>query len=361
MKQPNEILYLGLIPGKNYGWGVCSNYLIKELGRKTEIHVLNKEDGSATNRDLRGKLFQALTGVDFFGMFEHARGNKNYGYTFFENELTARSIENSKKYDLILGGSTWCRDRMLEKGINNCGVLIQGIDPEIFFPISQEKGQDNFVIFSGGKFELRKGQDLLLKAFRILQEKHKDIILVNCWYNIWPESMKLMSYSQYIDFEYREGCSWTEVMTCIYEINGLDVSRIVTHDIVPNEMLREIYTNTDIGVFPNRCEGGTNLVLMEYMACGKPVIASNTSGHKDIITTENALLLDDLRNINIVDIEGKLISRWQEPSLEQLITTIEYAYHHRAEIKNLGRKSGEDLANFTWEKTAIRLLDILDS
>jgi hypothetical protein len=156
-----EVLYLGLISGKNYGWGVCSNYLIRELSRKTNCHVLNEADGSAKNKNLNGKLFQALTTGDFFSMFENARGKENYGYTFFENELTAYSIENAKKYDCVLAGSNWCRDRMLEKGIHNCGVLIQGIDPHIFYPITQEKAQNDFVIFSGGKFELRKGQDLL--------------------------------------------------------------------------------------------------------------------------------------------------------------------------------------------------------
>ena len=37
-------------------------------------------------------------------MFEKARGRQNYGYTFFENELTRHSLENAKRYDLILAG-----------------------------------------------------------------------------------------------------------------------------------------------------------------------------------------------------------------------------------------------------------------
>lgn len=358
-KPADDVLYLGLMAGKNYGWGVCSKYLIEELSKKAKIHVLNEKDGSATQKNLNGKLFQALTGVDLFAMFEDARGRENYGYTFFENELTDNSIENAKKYDLVLGGSRWCRDRMLEKGINNCAVLIQGIDPVNFYPISEEKSQDDFVVFSGGKFELRKGQDLILNAIKILQEKYADIFLVNCWYNIWPQSMQLMNCSRYMKFEYKEGCSWKETMNHVYEINGLDPARIETCELVANEKQREMYKKTDIGVFPNRCEGGTNLVLMEYMACAKPVIASHTSGHKDIVSANNALLLDELQDINLVDADGKLFGRWQEPSLEQLVSTIEYAYHHRDEIKNTGKRAGEDLKQFTWEKSAMQALDIL--
>jgi len=247
---------------------------------------------------------------------------------------------------------------MLEKGINNCGLLIQGIDPDIFYPIAEIKSHDNFVVFSGGKFELRKGQDLVLEAMKILQEKYSDIILVNAWQNLWPETMDSMGTSPYINYEYKEG-SWLEVMNHIYQINGLDPKRIVTLGLVPNDELREIYKQTDIGVFPNRCEGGTNLVLMEYMACGKPVVASNTSGHRDIVSKNNALLLNDLTDIHIVNANKELTSRWQDPSLDEIISTIEFAYHHRAEIQKIGVKAGQDLKAFTWEKSALQLLSVL--
>jgi len=357
-QRAEEMLYLGLVSGNNYGWGVCSQYLIEELSRKTNCQVLSEADGTATNPNLNGKCFQALTTGDFFAMFEQARGKENYGYTFFENELTTHSVANAKKYDLVLAGSSWCRDRMLEKGITNAGVLIQGIDPDIFYPITEEKSPDNFVIFSGGKFELRKGQDLVLQAVKILQQKYTDIILVNCWYNKWPSSTKLMVYSQHIKFEHRD-IPWQDLMQHTYALNGLDANRILTLDLVPNKMQRGIYQQTDIGIFPNRCEGGTNLVLMEYMACARPVIASNTSGHRDIVTEENALLLNDLRDISITGPDNQLIAHWQEPSVDELVAQIEYAYHHRQEIKKIGVNAGQDLQKFTWGRSAQCVLDAL--
>jgi glycosyltransferase involved in cell wall biosynthesis len=248
---------------------------------------------------------------------------------------------------------------MLERGIRNCGVLIQGIDPNLFYPFEEEREEsERFVIFSGGKFELRKGQDLVLKAFQILQDKYPDMWLVNCWFNIWPESMRLMSHSSHIRFEAHPG-SWQETMQHTYALNGLDASRIVTCDLMPAELQRELYRNTDIGVFANRCEGGTNLVLMEYMACGKPVIAAYTSGHRDILTEGNAVLLKDLKDYPIKGSKRQLVARWQEPSLGELIERIEWAYHHRDEIRRLGRNAGEDLKHFTWEACARRLLSYL--
>ena len=351
-------LYLGLVAGNGYGWGVCSRYLIRELSRLTDCRVLSDADGSAANGELEGSLFQALTGVDFFPMFPKARARRNFGYTFFENELTRHSLENAKTYDLVLAGSSWCRDRLLERGITNCDVLLQGIDPLLFHPADAEPDGDRFILFSGGKFELRKGQDLVLRAFKALQDKYPDLWLVNCWYNLWPESMRLMESSRHIRFEAHAG-PWQEVMRRTYTLNGLDASRIVTCDLMSPELLPALYRRTHLGVFPNRCEGGTNLVLMEYMACGRPAIVSYASGHTDVVNEDNALLLKENAEFRIVGADQQPFACWAEPSFDELIARIEYAYAHRDELKAIGRKAGDSMRRFSWRAMAKALIGIL--
>jgi glycosyltransferase involved in cell wall biosynthesis len=167
-----------------------------------------------------------------------------------------------------------------------------------------------------------------------------------------------MAYSKHIRFQYRER-NWQDLMSHVCTENGLDLDRVRTCELIPKELQRELYRQTDLGIFPNRCEGGTNLVLMEYMACAKPVVASNTSGHRDVVTRENALLLNDLSPYNIVDGQNQLFASWQEPSLDELVAQIEYAYHHRDEIQTLGRRAGRDMKQFSWRRTAEHLLDLL--
>jgi glycosyltransferase involved in cell wall biosynthesis len=152
---------------------------------------------------------------------------------------------------------------------------------------------------------------------------------------------------------------WLNFMNAVYAENGLQADRIETYELLPNYMLRGIFGCTDIGIFPNRCEGGTNLVMMEYMACAKPVIAANTSGHRDIASDDNALLLNDLKNISLYDGHDRLMARWQEPSLDELVDKLEYAYHNREAIQKIGRKAGEDMKRYTWEQTAKNLLRII--
>ena len=352
-----EVLFLGLSSGENFGWGICGDYLRKELSKRQRIISLGDRKDLANRSDIPGEIFHTISAVDFSSLFQ-ARGTQNYGYTFFENELTKAHIEKAEEYGMILAGSTWCKEKLLEKGIQNTEVLIQGVDPELFHPILEEKAQDSFVIFSGGKFELRKGQDLVLRAVKVLQEKYRDILLVNMWFNKWPKTMEPMSLSPYIDFRI-EGDSWEDMMNHLCAINGLDAERIHTFSLVPHWQLRSIYRLTDIGVFPNRCEGGTNLMLMEYMACAKPVIASYSTGHKDILTDENALLLKDITSFRMQGKDGDLVADWEEPSLDELIAQIEHAYHHRDEIRRIGSRGGEDLKEYTWSRTAERLLEII--
>ena len=349
-------LFLGLTSGENFGWGVCSKYLKKELHKKIEAESLEMFYSMDDEEKIEGKVFHGLTDLEFNSIYK-IRGTQNYGYTFFENELLPSSIVNSKKYDLVIGGSTWCKEKMEQKGITNTDVLIQGIDPDLFYPITTPTNENLFVIFSGGKFELRKGQDLVLAAVKHLMQKYKNVILINAWYNFWVESLITMSRSNYIDFEVTAG-KWNDVMMNVYNKNGLDTSRIFTLPITPNEKLRELYAKTDIGLFPNRCEGGTNLVMMEYMACGKPVIASFTSGHKDILNEENSLLLKNFKEFKIYENQA-LISDWEEPELDEIIFKVEYAYENRNEIKKIGVNAGKFMMNYTWTKTAEDLLRII--
>lgn len=351
-------LYLALSKGENFGWGVCSKYLNSEVPKifgNTLCWDFSKD--TEDNFKVDGKVFHALTGIEFESISK-IRGNENYGYTFFENELTEASVKNSKNYDLVIGGSSWNKEKLIEKGITNASFLIQGIDPELFYPESPKNDSELFVIFSGGKFELRKGQDIVLKAVKILQQKYPNIVLINAWYNMWPQTMEMMEYSKHIKFELK-GNSFTEKMHHLYKLNGIDSAGIITNEIIPNTSLRQIYCTTDIGLFPNRCEGGTNLVMMEYMACGKPVVASFNTGHKDILNESNSLPLKEMQPLRLYSKQNELWADWFEPSVDEVIEKIEWAYNNKQELLEKGKKAGEDLKNFTWQNSAKKLLEII--
>jgi glycosyltransferase involved in cell wall biosynthesis len=121
----------------------------------------------------------------------------------------------------------------------------------------------------------------------------------------------------------------------------------------------EVYRDTDCGLFPNRCEGGTNLVLMEYMACGKPVIAANNSGHRDVVSRDHAVLIEKHRPLEIKATNGRLYAQWYEPDLDEVVERLEWAYQHRDELRRIGLAGAQYISGITWEKAAKKFLLLL--
>ncbi len=353
----NGKLFLGLSGTGDFGWGVVNKYLKQEVSGKIEVRSLEENQFPDSEELKNAKIFQLIKDLNFNPLFE-IKGKENFGYTVFENELTTKSIENAKNFDKVITASTWDYNKLLLAGINNAGLLIQGIDPKMFYPDNTKRNNNLFVIFSGGKFEIRKGQDLVLKAISILQKKYPDIILLNAWYNVWVEFLRLMRFSKYMKYE-EKGSTWAEFMNNIYNCNNIDPKRVFTLPLIPNKDLRNVYLKSDVGLFPNRCEGGTNLVMMEYMACGKPVIASFNSGHKDVLTGNNSILLKEMKEFKLFDSEKKLFADWEEPDIDEIIEKVEFAYNNRNILKEVGNSAAATMKKFTWSNTAQNLLKIV--
>jgi glycosyltransferase involved in cell wall biosynthesis len=382
-------MILAALPtGSFHGWGVCGKYIVKELSRMTEVRLVTEGfDMNAIGDELDFRLLQgtlvsdreqqwitsgqplevdhpvlqAINNITGSPNYPCLRGTNNVGYTFFENNiLPASYIEsNAKFFDIVVTGSSWCEDVLRSYGLRHVTTIIQGIDPTIFNPLynGKEYLQDHFVVFSGGKFELRKGQDIVIRAYKVLQDRYRDTVLVNSWFNQWPASMHTMAASPHIRFAPAANDYVAMINQTLGE-NGIDVGRVITLPLYPNIMMPRLYKNTDIGFFPNRCEGGTNLVMMEYMACGKPVIASFSSGHKDVLTDGNCLKLENMRSIAIAN-NDQNVATWDEPDLEEAVAKLDWAYHHRDALRQVGDRAGEDLRKMTWQETGKRFYAIL--
>ena len=57
------------------------------------------------------------------------------------------------------------------------------------------KFKDRFVIYSAGKFEYRKAQDVVSIAFREFQKRHSDALLIFAWANQWTKIMPTIKQS----------------------------------------------------------------------------------------------------------------------------------------------------------------------
>ncbi|MGH7347314.1 MAG: glycosyltransferase family 4 protein [Candidatus Rokuibacteriota bacterium] len=382
-----EIVYLALPMGTAHGWGVCGRYITRELARLAPVRLITdrldaglvgdelelvalrallapaelQQPGPAIQLD--HPILQCVLGADLTPMRPRLRGRRTVGYAFFENTaFPPSSLDTARQhYDVLATGSSWCSEILRQHGLANVRTVVQGIDPTIFRAVGggREFFGDRFVVFSGGKFELRKGQDLVIAAFKVLQERHDDVLLVTSWFNQWPPTMRTMRASPYIRFEPPSGpVEYQNFVQGVLAANGIDATRAIHLGLRPNALMARVYRNSDVGLFPSRCEGGTNLVLMEYMACGGAAIATFASGHQDILTDQNSLPLRRLREATVRD-GDEPPKVWHDADLEEVVEKLEWAYQNREKLAELGARAAQDMTRFTWAATARGFLDLL--
>jgi glycosyltransferase involved in cell wall biosynthesis len=199
-------------------------------------------------------------------------------------------------------------------------VIYEGVNPR-FRPASPEAiaavraryGLPEHFILYVGTIEPRKNLTALLEAFHYLLATH-DLRLVIVG---------------------KKGWLYEGFFRRLREL-GLE-GQVIFTGYVPDEDLPAIYSAADLFVFPSLYEG-FGLPVLEAMACGVPVICSNTSSLPEV-AGDAAFLVDpaDVRAL--------------AGAMEQALTD----EHLRSELMAKGL---ERARWFTWEKAAAKTLEV---
>lgn len=319
-----KLYYLGK-PADGFGWGVANTNLVRELSKLCEVEV---DASSRTKFD--APVFVPITD-SALNPIRKVKAPRTIGYCFTEWPLDDRSRINARQYDVVFCGSTWNTNKLRLAGINHAETLIQGVDFDRFKvqPKSERKG---FVVFSGGKFEFRKGQDYVIAAMRRFMDIHADAVLLAAWHNPWLQSMASMRNSWLINPE--------------DPMAGMHKDRVIQLPAIPNEKTPAIYAQAHIGLFPNRCEAGTNMVMCEFMASGRPVVASYAHGHADVLDGSQYLLKNGSS-----DNAG-----WFNPEVSDILNHLEHAYANREDLERRGLEARRLSERFTWSSAAQTVL-----
>ena len=275
-------------------------------------------------------------------------GRPNVGMLFLERtDLSAEALHRATEYELLLVGSTWNRDILKARGVEGVEVAIQGVDPTLFHPApSSGLWRDRFVVFSGGKLEVRKGQDLVIRAFRRFAESHPEAVLVTAWSSFWPALARRFDQQPGIEpVPFAEDGSfdtaeWTRR-------NGIPDDRVIHLGMVPNEAMARLMREADVALFPNRAEGGTNVVAMECLACGVPTILSANTGHLDIIREDTCFPLERQSPVAARDADG-----WGESDVDEIVETLERIHADRPAARRRGLRGAEFMTGLSWRHYA---------
>jgi len=189
-------------------------------------------------------------------------------------------------------------------------VVPNGIDPELFHPISAEKQN---VITYVGRFALVKGVHTLLRAMKIVHQKYPE-------WKLWLVGDTFDQSMQYFTGIYNHGVVWTGH---------------VPHDDIP-----KVLSQSKIFVMPT-WRDGFEIALMEAVASGVPSITTGAYERKEIY---NDLVTFCALN-NHMDLAEKIvfvIENWEEQ------------YRKTQRASEIARKK------FSWDSIAKEYLKVFE-
>ena len=290
------------------------------------------------------------------------------GVTFFEcSRFDPADLDRMAAYRLLITGSRWNQRLLRDLGFQQAELIHQGVDGSRFNPVPVPRLLDHrpLVIFSGGKLEARKGQDLVIAAFRKLLQHHPDALLIAAWTNIGDIALDSIARSPHVEGSPSRGLS--DAIAVWLGANGVPLANVLVLPPMVNSRLPNVIKQADVAVFPSRCEGGTNLMAMETLACGVPTQVSANSGHMDLLDLEMEHCLSvGQQGLGRVPASitngygGDPLGLWGETDPDELLEGWLRIAAERQHWRRIGQKHATAMQAMSWTHSMRRLLDLLE-
>ena len=341
-------------PINQLGYGVAGLNILKALQKQADVslhmigqpQVTNQADADAVTKGLEtSKMFDPKAPcVKIWHqnqMAERIGSGKFLGFPIFElNKFNDLEKHHLNACDELLVCSEWAKDVVHDQTNHlpeNIHVAPLGVDREIFKE-SLPRTHKKTIFFNCGKWEVRKGHDILIEAFKIVEKHDPDV-------ELW-----MMCENPFNSPE--EDARWRQLY------NNPKVK------IIPRaETQREVYnimSQVDCGVFPSRAEGW-NLELLEMMSLGKHVITTGYSAHTEFCNDKNSAL------IKIDELEPAFDNKWffgqgewgkigQQEVFDLSLKMQRFITEKKATLNEAGIQTAE---KFSWDNTARKILDAI--
>jgi len=346
-----------IAPINNLGYGVAGYNILKELYKidnSISLYPISQpqdftgeELDTAIKNQERCLINRPCVKIWHQNDLTTRVGNGKFiGFPIFElTKFNPKEVTSLHHCNKVFVCSKWAKQIILQNTKfreDDVHVVPLGVDNSIFSP-STTSGRQSTVFFNCGKWEKRKGHDILLECFNNAFSENDNV-------ELW-----MMCDNPFIG----EGNqNWQN----LYKNSKLGskirmIPRQKTHQDVMS-----IMRQADCGVFPSRAEGW-NLELLEMMALGKNVIATNYSAHTEFCDENNCHLIE-IDNMETafdgVFFDGQC-GLWAEMSENQKEQTIEHMKNTHSTKQNLGlsiNSAGVDTAtHFSWKNSAQELIN----
>lgn len=196
---------------------------------------------------------------------------KNVVWAFFESTVLPEIFINYyNSADLVWAPSDWAKGVLYSNGVDlsHIDIVPAGVCPSTFNPFQREKqnavDSKIFRFLAVGKYEERKGYKQLFEAFKLAFENDSAVELI-------------VKADCFADLDAKR----KELVDNIAELNITNIN--ITYGAFSNEDMVALYNYADAFVYPTRAEGW-GLPLIEAIASGLPVIATNYSGQTEFLS-----------------------------------------------------------------------------
>lgn len=279
-------------------------------------------------------------------------GRKKIAFTVWEtSKIPTRELEYLSQVDEIWIPSTWGKENLEQNGIpsKQIKVVPEGVDPHVYKPIFMESQKGPRVIFRFlciGKWEKRKGIDVLLKAYSNEFKPEEPVeLIIHCHNPNIPHLSYLIRHS-------------------IAAMKLPDHPPIKYSPPVDESTLVKLYNSCDAFVLPTRAEGW-GLTILEAMACGKPVIITNYGAHLDFANDKNSYLIDVKEMVRVYDPHSSFeptleYGEWAEPDQAHLQWLLRYVFQNQQKSGEIGQQARIDVVNqWTWKHSSAKAWKLL--
>ena len=376
-----QINIIGPVTDKT-GYGIHLTQLAKALNRHIDVSVTARShvDPSLANDPMISKMVHTDFRYDcptiyiwFADCMQLFTGNPRIGFPVFETDrLSQKEVYHLKHLDLIFVTSEWAKS-IVNKSFDYCYngfneapgsypnivVVREGYDPEVFQPRVVEESHLTLswkrpYIQNVGKWEVRKGHPELIKVLGSFADEDLRFTFVGHWGNIFQHD-----WQRQADY-HLNAAGFYQIKPGHYEKN--DVTFVLSSRLDSHIDLANLISVCDFGVYPHKGEGWC-LPILETMACGRPVIATNYSGPTEYLTPEVGILLEPIGFQPIYDPtffnQGRT-GEWCEFSQEGLKDSIrEMICMDRDRRIQLGNAALERALEFTWDASAAKVMEVL--